>query len=121
MPTQDKKQPTTTVSLPKDKNANPEQGKETSPTGNPPHKPGQPPAKGDKEQADAQASVSAKKSRTDLVTITVYEDIEPPPRIGDWDGKHELGITKMKAKNSYKVPRNVAEVIADAKKGTIVD
>ncbi len=66
-------------------------------------------------------TVSAAKAFDDLVAVTVFEQIDPPPVVGSFNVGHELGITRMVPKQAYKLPRFVAEVIVDAKKGVIID
>lgn len=69
---------------------------------------------------DAVAKVEVRKENNDLVQVTVFSDIEPPPHIGKWKGSDELKVTKLVAKGTYKVPRFVANAMVDAKRAAIL-
>lgn len=52
----------------------------------------------------------------DEVLITMYETIDPAPRIGTFNMQQLLGISKLVEKKNYRLPKYVAEVLVDAKK-----
>lgn len=53
-----------------------------------------------------------------LVTVAFLVDRDPPPIIGHWDGRHELGVNQIKANERYNIPLRIARVLQDA--GVIV-
>ena len=70
--------------------------------------------------APAPTAVSVKSSDKDLVQVTVFQAIEPPPHVGNWNGARELGILKMTPKSTYKVPRYVANVMVESTRAAIL-
>jgi hypothetical protein len=63
-------------------------------------------------------TVAIKKSRQDLVPIVMMKTVEPPPVIGHCNVGAEFGVSKLQAGKSYSLPRNVSEVLIDAKAAT---
>lgn len=55
----------------------------------------------------------------ELVTFALTVDIQPPPKIGKHDLLKSMGISVLK-KGVVKIPRSVAEVLADKKYGSII-
>lgn len=70
------------------------------------------------KQADV---VTIKSAGDDLVAVTVFERIQPPPIVGTFNVGKELGLTELEPKKGYKLPRRVAEVLVDAKKAAIIE
>jgi hypothetical protein len=61
--------------------------------------------------------VAGKKSaknptKYEIVVITVFQDIDPAPTIGNYDFSREKGITSV-AKGKHEVPRFVAELLVE--------
>lgn len=54
------------------------------------------------------------------VEFNCYERIDPSPTIGAFSFSRDLSITMLEAKKIYTIPRFVAEVLEDKKKGTIM-
>lgn len=55
----------------------------------------------------------------ELVTFALTTDIAPPPKVGKHDLLKSMGISVLK-KGVVKIPRSVAEVLADKKYGSII-
>lgn len=60
------------------------------------------------------------KAQTDMVEFSTFEEIDPSPTIGGYSFAQELSLTKLSAKTNYVIPRYVAEVLVDRKKGMIL-
>ena len=56
----------------------------------------------------------------DEVHFVFTEDIEPPPTIGHYSMGTTFGISKVKKNSKFHIPRHVAEVLVDKKKGAII-
>lgn len=54
--------------------------------------------------------------REEEVLVTMYETIEPAPRVGTFSIPLQLGIAKLEGRKNYRLPKFVAEVLVDAKK-----
>lgn len=116
---EDKKQPaakTATPPPPVDKDVENAGGNETSGDG------GEDDAQGSTPPA---AKVTTKKDKHDLVKIRVTRDLEPAPRVGQWDAVRDLGISKMITGTSampeyYSVPVFVAQNLAEKQLCVIV-
>lgn len=52
----------------------------------------------------------------DEVLVTMYETIDPAPRIGTYNIQQIHGIKALIARKNYRFPKYVAEVLVDAKK-----
>lgn len=57
----------------------------------------------------------------DIVKVTMFETIDPPPVVGNYHVSRELSVSRLEAKKSYRLPRFVALVIVDAQKGAIAE
>jgi len=60
----------------------------------------------------------AKQKHHEIVTITVFEDMDPAPVIGNYDFRHEKRVSVL-TKGKHEVPRFVAEVLVDKNKATM--
>jgi hypothetical protein len=83
------------------------QGTETLPVAAPPP----PPPK---------KEVAIEEDRSDWVTFTCMELIDPSPTVGSFSFSQHLGLTKLEAKKNYTMPYHVAIHLEDKKKGQIV-
>lgn len=54
--------------------------------------------------------------KDDEVLVTMYETIDPAPRVGTFNIQLQLGIAKLEERKNYRLPKFVAEVLVDAKK-----
>lgn len=54
------------------------------------------------------------------VEFTCYETVDPAPTIGDFSFNRDLSVVVLEAKKTYTIPRRVAEVLVDKKKGVIL-
>ena len=54
------------------------------------------------------------------VPIVMLKTLDPPPRVGAWEGRTALGIPRMLCDERYTVPKNVAVVLVDAKKASVL-
>ncbi len=61
------------------------------------------------------------KEADDLVTISMLEEIVPPPVIGHYDFKMRLGVQSLAKGASYRIPRSIAGHLKDAGKVIITD
>jgi hypothetical protein len=66
-------------------------------------------------EVEARVDVSEVDAK-DEVLITMFETIEPAPRIGTYNIPALHGINKLVARKNYRFPKFVAEVLVDAKK-----
>lgn len=64
-------------------------------------------------------SAAPTEEQTELVQFALTEDISPAPRCGNIDMVRDFGMSELK-KGVIKLPRLVAEVLADKGKGQIV-
>lgn len=55
----------------------------------------------------------------DHVQFTATTDITPPPHIGSYSMAIELNIVTVRVGQKYWIPKRVAEVLIDRKKGVI--
>lgn len=46
--------------------------------------------------------------------------IDPAPRVGNWKAMDVLKVTRLQQGQQYPMPRHVAQILQDAKAGTIV-
>lgn len=61
-------------------------------------------------------STKMRDSEDDMVRISMLETLEPPPTVGKWSGAEALHVTRMTVRESYTVPRFVAQHLEDKKK-----
>ena len=66
------------------------------------------------------AKAVSKAVEEEWVAIAMLERVEPAPTVGKFDVGRLLNVRRLEAKAGYRVPRPVAEALADAKKAVIV-
>jgi len=54
--------------------------------------------------------------KDDEVLVTMYETVDPAPRVGTFNIQLMLGLRKLEERKNYRLPKFVAEVLVDAKK-----
>lgn len=75
-----------------------------------------PPEVGDEDLPEAE-----RKEKAGYVRVNMYETIEPAPTVGHFNVGRELGISRLQARETYSLPKNVADVLVDARKASRVD
>lgn len=65
--------------------------------------------------------VTPQRTGKGWVKVNMYETIVPAPTVGTFSVTQELGIPSMLARQTYSVPKDVADVLVDARKAGRVD
>jgi len=61
----------------------------------------------------------APQSEQDFVEFNCFETIDPSPVIGHFSFSRDMSITMLEKNRVYRIPRFVAEVLVDKKKGVV--
>jgi len=57
----------------------------------------------------------------DIIIFTMFETVEPAPRVGNIDLVTQYGIAKLEQGRKYRLPYGVAAVLIDRKLGSITN
>lgn len=69
---------------------------------------------------EVSAEEVAAEAASDLVKIVAHQTINPAPTVGTVNLVRDFGIEKLVERETYNIPRCVAEVLVDRRKASIV-
>lgn len=72
------------------------------------------------EEETVKVAVSPKAKQSGWVEVSMHEEISPAPVIGKFSFAIDMSITKLEKHKTYRVPKDVADVLVDRKKAIIL-
>jgi hypothetical protein len=73
------------------------------------------------EQPEEELPEAERTKRAGYRKINMYETISPAPVVGKFRVGHEIGVSHLKERETYSLPKEVCDVLVDARKAGYVD